>query len=51
VREDSRNAEASWAFYVHEIRVGGLYETLEFVPLGLGLSGRVEKIDGKRHGF
>jgi len=51
VREDSGNAEASWAFYIHEIRVGGLYETLELVPLGLGLGGGVEKIDGERHGI
>lgn len=38
----------TWAFYVHEVRVRGLYETLQLVPLGLGLGGGVEKIDGKR---
>ena len=38
----------TWAFNVHEIRVGGLYETLQLVPLRLGLSGGVEKIDGER---
>jgi len=38
----------TWAFYVHEIRIGGLYETLQLVPLGLGLGGGVEKIDGER---
>jgi len=28
-----------------------LYETLQLVPLGLGLGGGVEKIDGERHGI
>jgi hypothetical protein len=38
----------TWAFYVHEVRVRGLYKTLQLVPLGLGLGGGVEKIDGER---
>jgi hypothetical protein len=27
----------TWAFYIHEIRVGGLYETLKLVLLALML--------------
>ena len=38
----------TWAFDVHEVRVGRLYETLQFVLLRLGLSGGVEEIDGER---
>jgi hypothetical protein len=38
----------TWAFNVHEVRVGGLYETLQLVLLRLGLSGGVEEIDGER---
>jgi len=49
VREDGGNAEASWALDVHEIRVGGLYETLQLVLFGLSLSRGVEEIDGERH--
>jgi len=48
--EDRGDTEASWAFDVHEVRVGGLHETLELVLLRLGLSGGVEEIDGERHG-
>jgi len=48
VREDGGNAEASWALDVHEIRVGGLYETLQLVLFGLSLSRGVEEIDGER---
>jgi len=49
VREDGGNAEASWAFDVHEVGIGGLYETLQLVLLRLGLSRGVEEIDGERH--
>jgi len=49
MRKYSGNSEASWALYVHEIRVGRLYETLQLVLLGLGLRRRVEEIDGERH--
>ena len=38
----------TWAFYVHKVRVGGLYESLQLVLLGLGFGGGVEKIDGER---
>jgi hypothetical protein len=37
----------TWAFDVHEVRVGGLYETLQLVPPCLGLSGGVKEIDGE----
>ena len=35
------------ALHIHEIRVGGLYESLELVPSLLGISRRVEEIDGE----
>jgi len=38
----------TWAFDVHEVRVGGLYETLQLVLLRLSLGGGVEEIDGER---
>jgi len=38
----------TWAFDIHEIRVGGLYETLQLVSLRLGLGRGVEEIDGER---
>jgi hypothetical protein len=38
----------TWAFDVHEVRVGGLHETLQLVLLQLGLSRGVEEIDGER---
>ena len=38
----------TWAFDVHEVRVGGLYETLQLVLLRFGLSGGVEEIDCER---
>jgi len=47
--EDCGDIEASWAFDVHEVRVGGLYETLQLVLLRLGLGRGVEEIDGERH--
>jgi len=50
MREDGGNVEASWTFDVHEVRVGGLYETLQLVLLRLGLSRGVEEIYGERHG-
>jgi hypothetical protein len=37
----------TWAFDVHEVRIGRLYETLQLVLLRLGLSGGVEEIDGE----
>jgi hypothetical protein len=43
-----RKFQQTWAFDVHEIRVGRLYETLQLVLLGLGLGSWVEEIDGKR---
>lgn len=49
MREDGGNIEASWTFDVHEVRVGGLYETLQLVLLRLGLGRGVEEIDGERH--
>jgi hypothetical protein len=42
------SSRQTWALYVHEIRVGWLYETLQLVLLGLGLRRRVEEIDGER---
>lgn len=38
----------TWAFDIHEVRVGGLYETLQLMLLRLGLSRGVEEIDGER---
>jgi hypothetical protein len=38
----------TWAFDVHEVRVGRLYETLQLVLLQLGLGRGVEEIDGER---
>lgn len=36
----------TWTFYIHEIRVGRLHETLEFVLLALMFRRRVQQIDG-----
>ena len=43
-----RRFRRTWALDVHEIRVGGLYKTLQLVLLGLRLSRGVEEIDGER---
>ena len=38
----------TWAFDVHEVRVGRLYETLQLVLLRLRLGRGVEEINGER---
>lgn len=35
------------ALHIHEVRVGGLHETLELVALLLSLRERVKEIDGE----
>jgi hypothetical protein len=45
-RSDGMNH--TWTFYIHEIRVGRLHETLEFVLLALMFRRRVQQIDGQR---
>ena len=50
VREDDGDVEATGAFHVHEIRVWGLYETLEFVRTTFLFDGRMQQIDGEDHG-
>ena len=45
---NGRRLGRTWALDVHEIRVGGLYETLQLVLFGLSLSRGVEEIDGER---
>jgi hypothetical protein len=49
-RQQDKRTEFSrtWAFDVHEVRVGGLYETLQLVLLRLGLGRGVEEIDSER---
>jgi hypothetical protein len=47
-QDKRREFSRTWAFDVHEVRVGGLYETLQLVLLRLGLSRGVEEIDGER---
>jgi hypothetical protein len=38
-QQDKRTGfSRTWAFDIHEVRVGGLYETLQLVLLRLGLS-------------
>jgi hypothetical protein len=43
-----REIQRTWAFDIHEVRVGRLHETLQLMPLGLGLGRGVEEIDGER---
>lgn len=46
--EYRRDCKASLALDVHEVRVGGCYQALEFVLLLLKLCGGVEQIDVAR---
>ena len=44
VRKDSGNLKAAGAFDIHEIRVGGLHQSLQFVSVKLQFRTGVEKI-------
>lgn len=46
--QNKRELPRTWAFDVHEVRIGGLYETLQLVLLRLSLGRGVEEIDGER---
>lgn len=49
VREDSCDGKATRALDVHEVRVGGLHQTLELVASLFSLNGGVEQVDGESH--
>jgi len=49
VREDGRDGEAARALDIHEVRVGGLHETLELMAPLLSLREGVEQVDSESH--